>query len=208
MNPKFVEGLRWLQNEFPGHEVTVHYTPPNKMMGRPWLKREAAKTKEEKMNTTSFLSVSIEVAGAHNYPESTRVYLKHSHRHDFRVSVVIGVTDQNRQFEFYDVQDSLRAALDSLFVKIDNSTYNFGTRSCEHIANELFPVLCKEFPVESVSVFEDDYNGSTVVKDHKVSFYNSVYNKSGKDFRDGGLVHDFIYKGENGKGLIIPPGDE
>lgn len=158
--------------------------------------------------TISFLSVSVEVAGAHKYPESTRSYLQHLHRHDFRVSVVIGVTDHNRQFEFYDVQDSLRAALDSLFVKIDSSTYNFGTRSCEHIANELFPVLCKEFPVESVSVFEDDYNGSTVVKDHKMSFYNRVYNGGGKDFRDGGLLHDSIYKGENGKGLIIPPGDE
>lgn len=186
MNPKFAEGLRWLQKEFPGHEVTVHYTPPNNMMGRPWLKREAAKPKEETMKTISFLSVSIEVAGAHKYPESTRIYLKHSHRHDFRVSVIIGVTDHNRQFEFYDVQDSLRKALDSLFVKIDSSTYNFGTRSCEHIANELFPVLCKEFPVESVSVFEDDYNGSTVVKDHKVDLYNRVYNVGG----------------------IVPPGDE
>ena len=47
MNPKlkFVERLRWLQKEFPGHEVVVTYTPPNKMVGRPWLKREAKKTK-------------------------------------------------------------------------------------------------------------------------------------------------------------------
>lgn len=172
MNSKFVEGLRWLQKEFPGHEVTVHYTPPNNMMERPWLKRKSKKTKEEEMRTISFLSVSIEVAGAHSYPESTRIYLKHSHRHDFRVSVIIGVTERNRQFEFYDVQDSLRKALDSLFVRVDNSTYNFGTRSCEHISHELFHILCKEFPVESVSVFEDDYNGSTVVKDPKVSFYN------------------------------------
>ena len=178
MNPKFAEGLRWLQNEFPGHEVVVTYTPRNIKLpdNHPFAKNNGPeKEKEEKMDTISYIRVAIEVAGAHHYPESTRIYLRNSHRHDFKVSVVIGVTERNRQFEFYDVQDSLRKALDSLFVKVDNSTYNFGTRSCEHISYEIFHILCKEFPVESVSVFEDEYNGATVVKDPKVSFSKKVF---------------------------------
>lgn len=136
----------------------------------------------------SLIHVGIEVPGAHYYPESTRPYLKALHRHDFKISAVISVTDPNRQFEFYDVQDVLRETLDKLYVKADKSTYNFGTRSCEHIANELMEALKDVYPLNSVSVFEDEYNGSVVVQEA-----SSTQNE--------------IYKGEKGKGLIVPPKD-
>lgn len=131
-----------------------------------FIKRKLEKKEEKPMKTASILHVSVAVAGAHKYPESTRAYLRALHRHDFKISVNIGVTDLNRQYEFYDVQEGLIAALDSLFVKIDKYTYNFGTRSCEHIAHELFPVLSKKYPiVTSVAVFEDENNGATVLLD-------------------------------------------
>lgn len=141
------------------------------------------KDKEKSMKTTSLITVGIIVAGAHRYPESTRVYLRDFHRHDFKISVNIGVVDQNRQYEFYDVQEGLVAALDSLFVKMDKTTYNFGNRSCEHIANELFPVLSKKYPVvHSVAVFEDDFNGATVVLDGNPKDHYKM------SFRHGGIV--------------------
>jgi 6-pyruvoyl-tetrahydropterin synthase len=131
-----------------------------------FIKRKTEKKEEKPMKTASILHVAVTVAGAHKYPESTRAYLRALHRHDFKISVNIGVTDLNRQYEFYDVQEGLIAALDSLFVKIDKHTYNFGTRSCEHIAHELFPVLSKKYPiVTSVAVFEDENNGATVLLD-------------------------------------------
>jgi 6-pyruvoyl-tetrahydropterin synthase len=119
-----------------------------------------------RMKTASIITVAVTVAGAHYYPESVRPYLQHSHRHDFKISVNIGVVDHNRQYEFYDVQEGIIAVLDATFLKVDRYTYNFGTRSCEHIANELFPVLSKKYPVvTSVAVFEDENNGATVVLD-------------------------------------------
>ena len=110
----------------------------------------------------SFITVTIEVPGMHRYPESTRVYLRDFHRHDFRISVMICVSDQNRQFEFYDVQDAMVMALDKLFARVDATTYNFGNRSCEHIANELILLLSVDFPVHTVNVHEDEYNGAMV----------------------------------------------
>lgn len=147
-----------------------------------YINRMEQKTRKEKMKLDSIICVSVNVPGAHHYPESVRPYLRNSHRHDFRVTVNIGVVDQNRQYEFYDVQDALILALDSIYLKMDASTYNFGTRSCEHIANDLFPVLAEKFPVESVSVFEDENNGSTVVRS------NPNWKKPVFSFGQGGLV--------------------
>lgn len=146
------------------------------------IKNQDKGLRRERMKLDSIICVSVTVAGAHHYPESVRPYLRNSHRHDFRVSVNIGVVDQNRQYEFYDVQDALILALDSIYLKMDATTYNFGTRSCEHIANDLFPVLAEKFPVESVSVFEDENNGSTVVRS------NPNWKKPVFSFGQGGLV--------------------
>jgi len=133
-----------------------------------------------KVLTDSFITVSVEVAGMHRYPESKRVYLRDFHRHDFRITVMIGVSEHNRQFEFYDVQDSMILALDSIFTRADATTYNFGTRSCEHIANELMEVLVKDFPVEEVHVFEDQYNGSVVrVKGKTVNVFTQSFGEGG-----------------------------
>jgi 6-pyruvoyl-tetrahydropterin synthase len=133
-----------------------------------------------KTSTNSFITVSIEVAGMHRYPESKRVYLRDFHRHDFRITVMIGVSEHNRQFEFYDVQDSMILALDSIFTRADATTYNFGNRSCEHIANELMEVLRKDFPIEEVHVFEDQYNGSVVrVKRKVVNLFNHSFGEGG-----------------------------
>lgn len=130
------------------------------------LPRTELKEEEKLMKTASIITVAVTVAGAHYYPESVRPYLRHSHRHDFKISVNIGVIDHNRQYEFYDVQEGIIAVLDATFLKVDRYTYNFGTRSCEHIANELFPVLSKKYAVvHSVAVFEDENNGATVVLD-------------------------------------------
>lgn len=124
------------------------------------------KKRSEAMETKSLIMVSVTVPGSHRYPESTRAYLREYHRHDFKITVNIGVVDQNRQYEFYDVQEGIIEVLNALFVKFDKSTYNFGTRSCEHIANELFLALSEKYSVvHSVSVFEDENNGATVVLD-------------------------------------------
>ena len=143
------------------------------------------KVKEARNETVSILTIGVVVAGMHRYPESTRSYLREFHRHDFKISVNIGVTELNRQYEFYDVQDGILETLNAYFPKVDKTTHNFGNRSCEHIANELFPVLAKKYPVlHSIAVFEDDFNGSIVLASYE------------------------IYPGENKKGLIVPPGDE
>ena len=111
----------------------------------------------------SYITVGVEVPGMHYYPESTRPYLKTPHRHDFKIFVTIEVTDPNRQFEFYDVQDNIIAALNELYGKPTHSAYNFGTRSCEHIAKDLCDELLALYPVSAVKVAEDDYNSSTLV---------------------------------------------
>lgn len=164
------------------------------------------------MSQRSYITVCLEVPGVHYYPESTREYLKVLHRHDFKICVSLEVTDPNREFEFYDVQEYLRDTLDMLYPHIDVSTYNFGTRSCEHIAQKLFSVLRKKYPLFTVKVEEDKFNSSTVAdngdtenkREPVLEFYSEVHIQ---DFASN-IAEDLIMDLLRNRGEWVPKSDK
>lgn len=84
-------------------------------------------------------------------------FLKQPHPHMFKVQVVVRVTDNDRQVEYYMLHDDLR--------KITNDYFEgeSSTRSCEEMATIIGELLQKEYPtLEYVSVNEDQGFGSIV----------------------------------------------
>jgi hypothetical protein len=109
------------------------------------------------------LQVSTRVDGFHRWPGApdTRSYLRERHHHEFRVRVVIGVDDPDREFEFHDVRDRLDGVLAEAF-----PLGEFGDKSCEQIGLE---VLTRMPEASMVRVDEDDRHGAVVDRDPDVA---------------------------------------
>jgi len=105
------------------------------------------------------LQVSTRVDGFHRWPGApdTRSYLRERHHHEFRVRVVIGVDDPDREFEFHDVRDRLDGVLAEAF-----PLGEFGDKSCEQIGLE---VLTRMPEASVVAVYEDARHGAVVDRD-------------------------------------------
>ena len=108
--------------------------------------------------------------GIHCYPDAPQTvsYLKHPHRHLFKVEAKIGVNHNDRELEFICVKhkidnDYIRPKLD------DNGVWQMGRLSCEQVADDLVEFLTKEYGnlfirdrYFSVEVSEDGENGAIV----------------------------------------------
>lgn len=106
------------------------------------------------------IEVGILVTAIHQWPEAhaLRGYLAHPHMHDFRISVGVKVDHADREIEFHDLRDSLRAVIYQL---LSGEPLSFGNRSCESIAIDVLKAL----PLLMwVRVMEDDFNGATVTR--------------------------------------------
>ncbi len=111
-----------------------------------------------------FVKVKLEVPGFHywkNAPDKVS-FLRLLHRHLFKIEVIVEVVHGNRDVEFFILQSDITpffANFETLGCAID-----FGQRSCEQIAEELFNFLVKQkYKVEQVEISEDGENSGFVM---------------------------------------------
>jgi len=99
------------------------------------------------------IGVVLVVQGFHYYPEApTQVdFLRHKHRHLFKIECVFNVDDLNRELEFFIMRDKIEKHLSLLYPKHMNA-HDFGSMSCEMIAAELLTT----FNLEECTVTEDN----------------------------------------------------
>ncbi len=112
-----------------------------------------------------FITVKAEKAGFHCWPNAPKEveFLRHKHRHLFKVEAEIQVYTDDRELEFFIVQKQLNHILDEIFAE------NLRNLSCEMIAEKVQTKLKKRFPREfesrniNVRVLEDGENGVYLV---------------------------------------------
>lgn len=106
-----------------------------------------------------YITVFNQFNGCHCYPMAPDEvsYLKNVHRHCFKVKTTISVTHNDRELEFYMVQDEI-----DLFIK-DN--FLSGSMSCEMYAEQLVYFILDKYGSDrevSVEVSEDGLQYATV----------------------------------------------
>lgn len=107
--------------------------------------------------------VRLEVEGLHNWPAAREVFpevsfLSDPHRHMFHITLKKRVYHDDRDIEFLLFKRDVLAYLKERYYLDIQRIHDFGSKSCEMIAKELF----NEFHCEYVSVFEDGENGAEV----------------------------------------------
>jgi hypothetical protein len=102
------------------------------------------------------------VPGYHSWKEAPNIvkFLRDVHRHLFRIAVTVKVTnkivDDNRQVEFFCLQNDIQSAIADNF-EIIFSGWDFKNNSCENLAESVANYL-KElgYSIYEVEVSEDD----------------------------------------------------
>lgn len=107
------------------------------------------------------IGVKLVVPGFHFWKDAPEEvsFLRHNHRHLFGIECIFEVNHQDRQLEFFIVQQALRKHLDLTYEQ-DHNGYQFGAMSCEMIAQELLDT----FSLISCKVDEDGENFGIVCK--------------------------------------------
>lgn len=103
--------------------------------------------------------------GLHYWPECPHEevsFLRNKHRHTFHVKVVLSVSHDDRDLEFFQVKDRVDAALDVLYDGY--RTKDLGHKSCETIARELWDILeeIHQWSIVSVEISEDGEVGAVL----------------------------------------------
>ena len=105
--------------------------------------------------------VTFELGGIHCWPEceiEKVSYLKNRHRHSFHFLATKVVTDSDREIEIISFKNRIIATLNVEYYNPNTSELDFGTMSCEHIAEW----MTEEFELDSCEVLEDGENGARV----------------------------------------------
>jgi hypothetical protein len=93
-------------------------------------------------------------------------FLSANHRHVFTFRVELGVSDDDREVEFFRAQQQLKhAALKCGTDAVDVPGVQFGGKSCEMLGREVaqrLPSLMPGVRVVAVEVWEDDENGARI----------------------------------------------
>ena len=105
---------------------------------------------------------TIRVPGFHYWPGAPKevIHLADRHRHLFTFKAKVEVEHNDRDVEFQTLQVFLRQHLDKTY---DHGAtgYEFGSRSCEDLAQEILDLVKQ---VHTVEVWEDDENGAEVCR--------------------------------------------
>ena len=110
----------------------------------------------------------VTVDGMHRWPNAPRYAggldtkaLVDTHRHLFEIRVSAVADGPNRQIEFFDLRRELKLNLSTLYPCDPFGLFDFGHRSCEHIAIDIMDRM----PVcHWCSVYEDGENGAEVTR--------------------------------------------
>lgn len=100
-----------------------------------------------------------EIQGFHQYPNAPECvgYLSNLHRHVFIIRTWAKVNHNEREIEIIMMQDKINVSLTKTF----GTPCNFGTMSCESIAEWLLAHHTELFKVE---VLEDGYGGASLTR--------------------------------------------
>ena len=88
-------------------------------------------------------------------------YLAYPHRHMFHFKITCQVYDSNREQEFIMVRATAIKFIEEFYSDRFGSAIDFGSRSCEMIAEDIFN-YAPIFNICEVEVSEDDENGAIV----------------------------------------------
>lgn len=104
------------------------------------------------------IHVTTSFVGVHRWPDARgqHAYLANPHRHVFQVDVWVQVMHDDRELEFFAVQD---------FVSEELPHFHMGALSCEQVATEILRRLLEEYGGHrevDVEVSEDGENGAMV----------------------------------------------
>jgi hypothetical protein len=112
------------------------------------------------MNTNIIVKFAIE--GFHYWKEApTEVrFLRPNHRHIFHFRLEKAVSHSDRDIEIILFGREVKQFLHKTFSSQNQPYLEFGSRSCEQIAEQLL----KTFHLESAQVLEDNENGAIVYK--------------------------------------------
>lgn len=119
---------------------------------------------------TTYIKVSFQVDGIHNWPDAKhpRKWLAHRHRHQFTFTVKAEVFSNDREIEFFDLRLRVRQMVhDSYPLLEDAGVYEFRDRSCEHIALYLMTFLKKEYPNRDLEIEVSEDNEVSAVVTYK-----------------------------------------
>ena len=95
----------------------------------------------------------------HHWPGApdSRAYLRDSHRHNFLVTVGVGVNESDRELEMHDLQEKLMGILESIPQMDDSGQLDFGSMSCEQIGDEILKRMPEAI---NAQVNEDELHGA------------------------------------------------
>lgn len=113
------------------------------------------------------ITIRLNIEGIHSFPDAAKLfpdvsYLEYPHRHTFDVECEFEVTHTNRDKEFICTKHEISSYLTSRYYDTKLNCNNFGGRSCEMLALELF----EHFKLISSKVGEDGEFFATVAKDN------------------------------------------
>jgi hypothetical protein len=102
----------------------------------------------------TFVITDFDIIGFHHYPTPPKEveFLKHNHRHIFRIRAGFRVVDLDREIEIFIQEEKMKAYLCLKY----GVPCQFGAMSCEMIAMDLY----HQFKPNWVEVFEDDRGGA------------------------------------------------
>lgn len=118
---------------------------------------------------STFIAVKTTFEGIHEWSEcslSEVQFLKNAHRHIFYVEVILPVTHDDRQLEFFIVKAQLQDIINKFPKNGYTHIYHLGQKSCEMIADIFIDELRIVYPmIKSIQckISEDKENAAIVL---------------------------------------------
>ena len=128
------------------------------------------------MHRFTTIEVAMSVQGIHRWPgvpvDSKVGFLGNPHRHLFKITVEIEVSHDNRQLEFFQVQEQITRVLRESYSH-DGLSFDFIHHSCEMVAVEVLDGLAAVLDLHdtqmTVAVSEDGENAGKAYQLHEAS---------------------------------------
>jgi len=108
-----------------------------------------------------FINVKFAFIGNHkwsNAPEEV-IFLRDVHRHIFNIEIEFEVTHNDRELEFFIMQNEVAKAIENLYKKTEWIYMWYSVWSCEQVAEALLEYFSPEYSINKISINEDWENG-------------------------------------------------